>query len=95
MAKEKAEVANEQPQKEQKVINISQAISVLLQAIDIGKTKGIYSWEDLELISQARNILIGKKSITPNTENTEELKNVPSVEKKVEEPSTEDIATEE
>ena len=95
MAKEKAEVANKQPQQEQKVINISQAISVLLQATDIGRSAGIYTWEDLELISQARNVLTGKKSSAPKTEKTEELKNVPSGEEKVEEPSTEDIATEE
>ena len=95
MAKEKANVANEQ-QEPQKVSNISQAISVLLQATDIGRRAGVYSWEDLELIGQARVILTGGAKQNPKA--AEELNNAAESEeseKENQETSTEEIATEE
>jgi hypothetical protein len=40
-------------QMENKVTNLSEAISVLIQGVEMGRTKGIYEWDDLELISQS------------------------------------------
>ena len=68
---------------QQQVTNIGQAISVLIQATDLGRKAGIYEWEDLDLISQAKNLLTPKKVIS----DTDEIKETKE--------SSNEIATEE
>ena len=36
-----------------KVENLGQAVSVLVQGIEIGRSKGIYDWDALDLLNQA------------------------------------------
>jgi len=52
---------------EQKVENIGQAVQVLIQAVEIGRQKGIYGWEDAALIGQALTIIQSKPATAANT----------------------------
>ena len=42
---------------EQRVTNLNQAISVLVQAAEHGRKAGIFEWEDLDLISQSLKLI--------------------------------------
>tara|TARA_R110000796_G_scaffold159388_8_gene276241 strand:- start:5823 stop:6077 length:255 start_codon:yes stop_codon:yes gene_type:complete len=66
-------------QKLTKVVNLSQAIHVLVEAANIGKDKGIYSWGDLGLVGQAIELVatLQKDANDAEKENqTEELQPV-------------------
>ena len=43
--------------KEKNVESLGQAISVLIQGVDLGREKGIYDWNDLETISKAMQFI--------------------------------------
>lgn len=53
------EVTNAAPQEQQaqNVTTIAQAIQVLLQAVEIGRAKGIYDWGDAAVIGQAIGLI--------------------------------------
>lgn len=44
---------------ETKVTSIEQAVSVLIQAVKIGQSKGAYSLEDAAMITQAIQVISG------------------------------------
>ena len=62
------EVQEETPQKTE-ITNIGQAIGVLLQGVEVGRERGIYSWDNLEVISKAIKFINTKvpKPVTPET----------------------------
>jgi hypothetical protein len=62
-------------QKNQQVNSVTDAINVLIQGVEIGRAKGIYSWEDLELISQSLKLLVNQKAeVSEKSENLEVVK---------------------
>lgn len=67
-----AQGAQEKPV-EQKVVNLSQAVSILLDAVEIGRQKGIYIWDDLLIIHSAMKFIKDTyASSQPETSNDEQ-----------------------
>ena len=71
---------------EQKVVNLGQAVSVLKQAAEMGREKGIYEFDDLDLIIQAIKFVnwleaeSKKAEEQANESNEGELENAPESE---------------
>lgn len=54
-------------------MNVTEAINVVLQALELGRKSAVYSFDDSALISQAIHILENVKAAQPqNTEKTEQ-----------------------
>jgi len=65
---------NKQNQKH-KVTNINEAVSILRQAAELGRQRGIFEWGDLDLIKQSMDLLdeaaenAQKNQSTPKVDN--------------------------
>ena len=55
-----------------KIQNVNDALSVLIQAVELGRKSGIYNWDDLELISDTLKFLKSQGQEVPEKDVTEE-----------------------
>jgi len=83
---------------EKQVVNFNQAISVLLQAADMGRAKGIFEWDDLALVGQAikfiNNIQAQAKADVKQSDAKDNTTNENVVEKSVPAPETKQVILE-